>query len=349
MYDTVRREFSDRLDKLESVLERTVTEAQTALVEQKERENRLEDKLQTMLQTLEEEKTEHRRERDRRRVTEDELKNLVEKSYQERMKIVGEEMSHLYPMHIKDTSRPLEVVIGRRRITTIAIILLLALLVFFAGYLTLSSLKGDARESRNVSSSHNVTSGDVTRAALLEKAGKLDYEELWRKQTVQSVSEDVRVQATLHSREELLAAIQFAAEKESWTGNRLNRVLAELFDTFELERSFYVTVFTKNLKDGFPGYANALSTHLALRDQAGNEVEAVVTEGLADRKFIMSHVASAGKEANPIFLYEVGITVAFPRKGMLESPEKLQLVLYDVGDVPLRVLTWDLSGWNVTI
>ena len=349
MYDTVRREFSDRLDKLESVLERTVTEAQTALVEQKERENRLEDKLQTMLQTLEEERTEHRRERERRRVTEDELKNLVEESYQERMKIVGEEMSHLYPMHIKDTSRPLEVVIGRRRITTIAIILLLALLVFFAGYLTLSSLKGDARESRNVSSSHNVTSGDVTRAALLEKAGKLDYEELWRKQTVQSVSEDVRVQATLHSREELLAAIQFAAEKESWTGNRLNRVLAELFDTFELERSFYVTVFTKNLKDGFPGYANALSTHLALRDQAGNEVEAVVTEGLADRKFIMSHVASAGKEANPIFLYEVGITVAFPRKGMLESPEKLQLVLYDVGDVPLRVLTWDLSGWNVTI
>ncbi len=349
MYDTVRREFSDRLDKLESVLERTVTEAQTALVEQKERENRLEDKLQTMLQTLEEERTEHRRERDRRRVTEDELKNLVEESYQERMKIVGEEMSHLYPMHIKDTSRPLEVVIGRRRITTIAIILLLALLVFFAGYLTLSSLKGDARESRNVSSSHNVTSGDDTRAALLEKAGKLDYEELWRKQTVQSVSEDVRVQATLHSREELLAAIQFAAEKESWTGNRLNRVLAELFDTFELERSFYVTVFTKNLKDGFPGYANALSTHLALRDQAGNEVEAVVTEGLADRKFIMSHVASAGKEANPIFLYEVGITVAFPRKGMLESPEKLQLVLYDVGDVPLRVLTWDLSEWNVTI
>ncbi len=349
MYDTVRREFSDRLDKLESVLERTVTEAQTALVEQKERENRLEDKLQTMLQTLEEERTEHRRERDRRRVTEDELKNLVEKSYQERMKIVGEEMSHLYPMHIKDTSRPLEVVIGRRRITTIAIILLLALLVFFAGYLTLSSLKGDARESRNVSSSHNVTSGDVTRAALLEKAGKLDYEELWRKQTVQSVSEDVRVQATLHSREELLAAIQFAAEKESWTGNRLNRVLAELFDTFELESSFYVTVFTKNLKDGFPGYANALSTHLALRDQAGNEVEAVVTEGLADRKFIMSHVASAGKEANPIFLYEVGITVAFPRKGMLESPEKLQLVLYDVGDVPLRVLTWDLSGWEVKI
>ncbi|MEE8546946.1 MAG: hypothetical protein V3S63_02460, partial [bacterium] len=59
--------------------------------------------------------------------------------------------------------------------------------------------------------------------------------------------------------------------------------------------------------------------------------------------------ASAGKEANPIFLYEVGITVAFPRKGMLEYPEKLQLVLYDVGDVPLRVLTWDLSGWNVTI
>ncbi len=349
MYDTVRREFSDRLDKLESVLERTVTEAQTALVEQKERENRLEDKLQTMLQTLEEERTEHRRERDRRRVTEDELKNLVEKSYQERMKIVGEEMSHLYPMHIKDTSRPLEVVIGRRRIATIAIILLLALLVFFAGYLTLSSLKGDARESRNVSSSHNVTSGDVTRAALLEKAGKLDYGELWRKQTVQSVSEDVRVQATLHSREELLAAIQFAAEKESWTGNRLNRVLAELFDTFELERSFYVTVFTKNLKDGFPGYANALSTHLALRDQAGNEVEAVVTEGLADRKFIMSHVASAGKEANPIFLYEVGITVAFPRKGMLEYPEKLQLVLYDVGDVPLRVLTWDLSGWEVKI
>ncbi|MFV1956233.1 MAG: response regulator [bacterium] len=349
IYDTVRREFSDRLDKLESVLERTVTEAQTVLVQQKERETRLEEKLQTMIQTLEEERAEHRHERDRRRVTEDELKKLVEDSYQERMKTMGEEMNRLYPMHIKDISRPLEVATGRRRITTIAIILLLALLVFFAGYLTLSSLKGNAGESRNVNSSQAVTSGKISGGALSEKAGKFDYEELWRKQTVQSVSEDMRIQATLHSREELQASIQFSAESESWTGDRLNRVLAELFDTFELERSFYVTVFTKNLKDGYPGYANILATHLALRDQAGNEVEAVVTEGLADRKFIMSYVASAGKEANPVFLYEVGITVAFPRKGMLESPEKLQLVLYDVGDVPLRVLTWDLSGWKAKI
>ena len=47
---------------------------------------------------------------------------------------------------------------------------------------------------------------------------------------------------------------------------------------------------------------------------------------------------------NPVFLYEVGLTVAFSRKELAGKPEGLQLVLYDIGAVPIRVLTWDMSG-----
>jgi hypothetical protein len=47
---------------------------------------------------------------------------------------------------------------------------------------------------------------------------------------------------------------------------------------------------------------------------------------------------------NPVFLYEVGLTVAFSRKELTGKPEGLQLVLYDIGAVPMRVLTWDMSG-----
>ena len=46
---------------------------------------------------------------------------------------------------------------------------------------------------------------------------------------------------------------------------------------------------------------------------------------------------------NPVFLYEVGVTLAFSRKELTEKPEGLQLVLYDIGAVPMRVLTWDMS------
>jgi len=47
---------------------------------------------------------------------------------------------------------------------------------------------------------------------------------------------------------------------------------------------------------------------------------------------------------NPVFMYEVGLTVAFSREKLAGNPEGLQLVLYDIGAVPMRVLTWDMDN-----
>ena len=80
-----------------------------------------------------------------------------------------------------------------------------------------------------------------------------------------------------------------------------------------------------------------------LRDGSGAEVQASLPEILELSKFITSRVSAAGKEMNPVFLYEVGLTVAFPKKKLGRSPGGLQLVLYDVGAVPMRVLTWDMG------
>ncbi len=351
-FDLIQKEFSDRLDKLEGILDRTVSEAQSVVLEQKEQEDRLEDRLRSMMQALEDERDEHRKERERRRVTEDEMRKLVEESYQERMKMMGEEMERFYPMQVKDVPRPLEVVTGRRRMTTIAILVLLACLVFFAGYLTLSSLKdgkGAGRTTLEQTPAGEGSSDLSDASAVHDPDDESGYEELWRRQTVQSVSEDMRIQATLHTREELISAIKFSAAREKWSEDRISRVIGDLSNTFSLNRSFYVTVFAKNLKSGYPGYANNLESHLVLRDPEGNETGALLTEGLANRKFIMSHITAAGKHVNPVFMYEVGITVAFPKEKIVVSPEKLQLVIYDVGEVPLRVLSWDVSDWKVAI
>ena len=169
------------------------------------------------------------------------------------------------------------------------------------------------------------------------------YEVLWRRNTVQSVSEDLMLQATFHTKQELEAAIRYTASKEGWTNERVTKAMGDLARTYDLERSYYVTIFSKNLKGGYPGYADNFERHIALRDQTGREVRAVLPEELERSKFITSRVSAAGKEMNPVFLYEVGLTVAFPRKELGSSPGGLQLVLYDVGAVPMRVLTWDMD------
>lgn len=152
------------------------------------------------------------------------------------------------------------------------------------------------------------------------------------------------LQATFHTKQELEAAITYTASKEGWTTERVAKAMGDLARTYDLERSYYVTVYSKNLKGGYPGYADNFERHIALRDGSGVEVRAVLPEILERSKFITSRVSAAGKEMNPVFLYEVGLTVAFPKKELGQSPGGLQLVLYDVGAVPMRVLTWDMGA-----
>ena len=157
------------------------------------------------------------------------------------------------------------------------------------------------------------------------------------------MSADMQIQATLHTREELVAAIEYTADREGWTRERTEKAMVDLDRTYNLSRSYYITVYSKNLKGGYPGYADNFEKHLALRDQNGREVRAQLPEELEGSKFITSRISAAGKEMNPDFLYEVGLTVAFPREDLTRHPEGLQLLLYDIGAVPMRVLTWDMS------
>jgi hypothetical protein len=151
------------------------------------------------------------------------------------------------------------------------------------------------------------------------------------------------IQATLHTKEELETAIKYTAAKEGWTRERTVMAMADMAKTYNLSGSYYITVYSKNLKSGYPGYVENFERHIALRDQSGREVRAHLPGELEESRFITSRVSAAGKEMNPVFLYEVGLTVAFSRKELAGKPEGLQLVLYDIGAVPIRVLTWDMS------
>jgi hypothetical protein len=119
--------------------------------------------------------------------------------------------------------------------------------------------------------------------------------------------------------------------------------MSDMAKTYNLSGSYYITVYSKNLKSGYPGYADNFERHIALRDHSGREARARVPRELEGSKFITSRVSAAGKEMNPVFMYEVGLTVAFSRKDLADKPEGLQLVLYDIGAVPMRVLTWNMD------
>jgi DNA-binding response OmpR family regulator len=346
-------ETENRLEELEQLLSHTVTEAQNALKEQKHRELALEESVQSLMRSLEEERAISTRDRDRWQEREDELKDAFEDALRESRRLMGEEAARLYPMHIPRQARPLEVVTGMKKYGIAVGLAVAVVAIFLSGYFILSGSK-EAPESAVVSSSVqreqatasvNKPSGQARPPMpYISASGPADsYESLWRSNTVQSVSEDMMLQATFHTKQELEAAITYTASKEGWTTERVAKAMGDLARTYDLERSYYVTVYSKNLKGGYPGYADNFERHIALRDGSGVEVRAVLPEILERSKFITSRVSAAGKEMNPVFLYEVGLTVAFPKKELGQSPGGLQLVLYDVGAVPMRVLTWDMG------
>ncbi|MDF1536023.1 MAG: response regulator [bacterium] len=344
----------DRLDHLEKILSKTVAEAQAALMEQKDRELALERSVESLMHSLDEERTFFREERDKWRERENELKDAFENALRESRRIMGEEAARLYPMHIPRQARPLEVVTGMRKYGVTAALAAAAVVLFLSGHFILSRF--DAPQEKTAVSSGGQQTQPVTRTPepqetsrppvpYLSSSGPGDsYEELWRRNTVQSVSEDMMLQATFHTKQELEAAIRYTASKEGWTNERVAKAMGDLASTYDLEESFYVTIFSKNLKGGYPGYADNFERHISLRDGTGHEARAQLPAELERSKFISSRVSAAGKEMNPVFLYEVGLTVAFPRKELGSSPQGLQLVLYDVGAVPMRVLTWDMGA-----
>ena len=338
--------WDERLAQLENTLGETVREAQVILMEQKNRESGLEESVESLMRALEEERSAYRKEREAWSAREGELREAFEDALMESRRLMGEEAARLYPMHIPRRSRPLEVVTMKSRYGIAAAAALAALVLFSGGYFFRSKTGATSdqtvvpTQTQQAAPEPQITASNPPELWI----GKSDtYEELWRRNTVQSVSEDMMIQATLHSRKELEAAIQYTATKEGWTRERTQKAMTDMAGTYNLSGSYYVTVYSKNLKGGYPGYADAFERHIVLRDQSGREARAHLPGELEGSKFITSRVSAAGKEMNPVFLYEVGLTVAFRREELADKPEGLQLVLYDIGAVPMRVLTWDMS------
>jgi chromosome segregation ATPase len=342
--------WDERFNQLEEALGKTVREAQVVLKEQKDRESALEESVESLMRSLEEERSAYRKEREDWSAKEGELRDAFEDALKESRRLMGEEAARLYPMHIPRHNRPLEVVTRTSKYGIAAAAVAIALLLFAGGYIfKLKNSSGPGQAGMPVAGPSAYAEpqgpGRMPVEPWVASSGPEDsYEDLWRQNTVQSISDDMMIQATLHTREELEAAIKYTAGKEGWTRERMQKAMADMAKTYNLSRSFYITVYSKNLKGGYPGYADSFEKHIALRDHSGREVRAYFPGELEGSKFITSRVSAAGKEMNPVFLYEVGVTVAFARKGLADKPEGLQLVLYDIGAVPMRVLTWDMSG-----
>ncbi|NOY86394.1 MAG: response regulator [Deltaproteobacteria bacterium] len=132
--------LSNRLNQLEQVLRRTVGDAQTALMDQKGKEKGLEEKINTLVNTLEAERVEHGKDREEWRSREIDLKKSMEDFFEERSRLMGEELSRLYPIPAARTQRPLEVVRPGRRFGSFALIGLLLLIALLLGYLVASRL-----------------------------------------------------------------------------------------------------------------------------------------------------------------------------------------------------------------
>ncbi len=342
--------LNERLDQLEAALGKTVREAQTILKVQRDRESSLEENVESLMRSLEEEKSAYRKDRDAWRSREGELSEAFEDALKESRRLMGEEAARLYPMHIPGRSRPLEVVTRTSRYGIAAAATVVALVLFGGGYFAKSRVGATADQAitpvqrmANAPESR-IQTGKLPEPWIARSTSKDTYEELWRRNTVQSVSNDMMIQATLHTRQELEAAIKYTAAKEGWTSEKTLKTMGEMAKTYNLSGSYYITVYSKNLMSGYPGYADNFERHIALRDHSGREVRAHLPKELEGSKFITSRVSAAGKEMNPVFLYEVGLTVAFSKKEMAGKPEGLQLVLYDIGAIPMRVLTWDMSG-----
>jgi DNA-binding response OmpR family regulator len=347
--DSDASHLNERLDQLEETLGKTVREAQTILMEQKERESSLEESLESLMRSLEEERSSYREDRESWSSRERELKDAFEDALRESRRLIGEEAARLYPIHIPRGNRPLEVMTSTSKYRIAATAAIAALVLFGIGYLARSKIGTTTDkavipvQSMRPAPEPQISAGKPPEPWIARSGPEVTYEELWRRNTVQSVSDDMMIQATLHTKEELETAIKYTAAKEGWTRERTVMAMADMAKTYNLSGSYYITVYSKNLKSGYPGYVENFERHIALRDQSGREVRAHLPGELEESRFITSRVSAAGKEMNPVFLYEVGLTVAFSRKELAGKPEGLQLVLYDIGAVPIRVLTWDMS------
>jgi hypothetical protein len=168
------------------------------------------------------------------------------------------------------------------------------------------------------------------------------FEESWRLHTVTSTSVDTTLQATLHTPSQVRSLIRYNSGEEDLSEQEMAREIDGLYNVLDQENYYHVTLFLD--RDGVDPAGRGLTEKLALRDGAGNEVQAVDILNNDSRKaglFIDTSVGPvSGLDTNKGFL------VRFPREGLSVEPASIQLVLYDVGDMPVRVMAWDSVNLN---
>ena len=141
---------------MEDTLKRTMTDAQSVLADQRGKEDKVEGEMRTLMETLEGEREEHRKEREHWRAREDDIKESMEEFFEERRRLMGEEISRFYPTPVTRTARPLEVVTGRRKLGFVTAFALLFLIAFMLGFLVISRVAtgdSDPEKSRGSISS----------------------------------------------------------------------------------------------------------------------------------------------------------------------------------------------------
>jgi len=341
-------DLNTRLNEMEGALSRTVNEAQNTIIEQRDREGDLEENLRGLMSSLEEERTTFQKERESWIEREKDLRHMVEAALEEQRKIMGEEVARLVPMPIQSQGRTIEVVTGIRKWGIAVALSLLSIVIFVSGYLILSRLGGEEKRQGKV-----VTEDQYAAAVHLQgteisvnsgyAAAERAYEPLWREQTVQSVSEDLIIQATLHTYAELKSAMEYATQRAKFQNNRSSEDIGLIERTFSLDDFFYITLFIKDISGGSGIDMGEMLTQMVLRDGEGNETRALAFQKAGSEKFVGSVIASVSG-MNPFFSWDEGMVVAFPRAGLSINPSSIQLVLYDLGAVSMRTLPWEFAG-----
>jgi hypothetical protein len=167
--------------------------------------------------------------------------------------------------------------------------------------------------------------------------------EVWEDWTRTDVSGGVLLQATLRSRDEIAAEVQAEQRAQGWSDLQAGEELDRLLEPYRFGENFYFYLYLKNLQPGYPSYVDGLYSHLALRDDRGNEAAAFLPSDMEKNRRVYSFTAGELSKSRDDLIYEVTVPVAFPRRALAPRPAYIQLLAYNIGGSSRRVLTWELE------
>lgn len=169
------------------------------------------------------------------------------------------------------------------------------------------------------------------------------HRRVWEAWTRKDVSGGVFFQATLRSEEEIAAEVEAERKSRGWSEDQSVQKLARLLEPYSFGENYYFYLYLKNLQPGHPPYANDIYSHLALRDDKGNEAPAFMPDDMDEHRRVYSFTSGGLSKSRDELIYEVTVPVAFSRGSLLERPAYIELLAFNIGASSRRVLTWELK------